>query len=76
MMEKKYPEFVSRLWLKVASEIEERSSVYLTRYLATSMKIGTVLFDRPRNLRWAGPLGLKYLNSLEGNSAALQLESN
>ena len=76
MIESKYPELAQKLWFSVASEIEERSRVYLTRYIDTSMKVGAVLFDRSRNLRWAGPLGLKYLNSLGVNSAALQLESN
>ena len=64
MMDKQYPELVPKLWLSVASEIELRSKHYLTRYIETSMQIGVVLFDRPRNLRWAGPLGLKHLNSL------------
>ena len=70
MMDTKYPDLVPQLWLKVASEIEERSRAYLSRYIDTSMEIGTVLFDRPRNLRWAGPLGLKYLNSLGGTLQA------
>ncbi len=54
-----------KLWLRIAREVEERSQVYVNRYIASSMKIGVVLFDRERRLRWAGPLGLQNIHSLD-----------
>ncbi len=53
-----------KLWNRLSVEVERRSIGYVKRYLASSMQIGTVMFDRKRKLRWAGLVGLKKINSL------------
>ncbi len=57
-------EAVSLLWRRMANEIEMKSRKYVNRYLSSSMGIGSVLFDRKRQIRWAGFEGLKQINSL------------
>ncbi len=58
------PEAVSLIWSRMAKEIEIKSRSYVNRYLSSSMEIGAVLFDRKRQMRWAGLDGLKQINSL------------
>ena len=48
----------------MAKEIEIKSQNYVNRYLSSSIEIGSVLFDRKRQIRWAGLKGLKQINSL------------
>ena len=55
---------VDLIWGRMANEIEIKSQSYVNRYLSSSMEIGTVLFDRKRQIRWAGFQGLKQINSL------------
>ena len=57
------PEAVSLIWSRMAKEIEIKSRSYVNRYLSSSMEIGSVLFDRKRQIRWAGFEGLKQINS-------------
>lgn len=52
-----------KLLFRVASEVEQRSLFYLSRHGQWPMKIGAALFDRRRQLRWAGPLGIQQLDS-------------
>ncbi len=52
------------LWLSIASEVEERSIKYLANYGNWSITIGVALFDKQRQLRWAGPNGIRQLSSL------------
>ncbi len=65
LLHKNDQNIANQLWNRLALEIETRSIAYVKRYLPSSMKIGTVMFDRKRKLRWAGPIGLKKINSLE-----------
>ena len=58
------PEAVSLIWSRMAKEIELKSIKYVNRYLSSSMEIGSVLFDRKRQIRWAGFEGLKQIHSL------------
>ena len=58
------PEAVSLIWSRMAKEIEIKSRSYVNRYLSSSMEVGSVLFDRKRQIRWAGVNGLKQINSL------------
>jgi len=58
------PKAVSLVWGRMVKEIETKSHSYVNRYLSSSMEIGTVLFDRKRQIRWAGFEGLKQINSL------------
>ncbi len=56
------PGLAKKLWLRLARTVEVRSSLYVSRYGEWDMQIGSVLFDRQRRLRWAGPLGVRYLS--------------
>ena len=58
------PEAVSLIWGRMAKEIEIKSRSYVNRYLSSSIEIGSVLFDRKRQIRWAGLKGLEQINSL------------
>ncbi len=58
------PKDVALIWSRMAKEIEIKSQSYVNRYLSSSMEIGSVLFDRKRQIRWAGFDGLKQINSL------------
>ena len=58
------PDDVAMVWGRMAKEIETKSQSYVNRYLSSSMEIGSVLFDRKRQIRWAGFQGLRQLNSL------------
>lgn len=49
------------LWMAVAEAVEGRSEAYLKRYGCTGMRVGAALFNRERQLRWAGPEGLLML---------------
>ena len=63
-LEKLNKDAVSMLWTRMAKEIEIKSFCYVNRYLSSTMEIGSVLFDRKRQIRWAGFNGLKQINSL------------
>ena len=63
-LEKNNPEDVELIWGRMAKEIEIKSQSYVNRYLSSSIEIGSVLFDRKRQIRWAGLQGLKQINSL------------
>ena len=49
------------LWMAMAEAVEGRSEAYLKRYGCTGMRVGAALFNRERQLRWAGPEGLLML---------------
>ncbi len=63
-LESQNPECVDLIWGRMTKEIEIKSRSYVNRYISSSMEIGTVLFDRKRQIRWAGLQGLKQINSL------------
>ena len=63
-LEENSPEAVSLVWGRMAQEIEIKSRGYISRYMSSSMRVGCVLFDRKRQIRWAGFDGLKQINSL------------
>ena len=54
---------VKTLWNRVSVEVEEKATSYLARYGSWSINIGSALFDRHRQLCWAGPNGVKQLSS-------------
>jgi len=63
-LEERNTEAVSLIWRRMANEIEIKSRSYVNRYFSSSMEIGSVLFDRKRQIRWAGFEGVKQINSL------------
>ncbi len=64
LLESKDKKIAKQLWKRVSEEVERKSVAYVQRYLASSMQIGTVMFDRKRKLRWAGLCGLKKIDAL------------
>jgi cobalt-precorrin-5B (C1)-methyltransferase len=50
------PAVAEQLWQQLALAVEQRSQAYVARYGDWSMRIGAVLFDRSRHLRWRGPV--------------------
>ncbi len=63
-LESNHSDAVALIWGRMAKEIEIKSRNYVNRYLTSSIEIGSVLFDRKRQIRWAGLQGLKQINSL------------
>ncbi len=63
-LETRNPVAASMIWERMAKEIEIKSRNYVNRYMSSSIEIGSVLFDRKRQIRWAGFDGLKQINSL------------
>ena len=55
------PKLAKNLWNRLAAVVEQRSAAYLSNYGSWSVEIGAALFDRQRQMRWAGPLGSKQL---------------
>ncbi len=54
-----------KLFLNLSNTIENRSSVYVNRYVKTDMEIASILFDRKRKIRWAGTNGNKYISHFQ-----------
>ncbi len=64
MLENQDLQSAKRLWKRLSIAVEIRSLEYVKRYVSCSMEIGAVMFDRKRQLRWAGTFGRKKMNSL------------
>ncbi len=64
-LDSNHSEVVASIWGRMAEDIENRSMDYINRYLSSSIQVGSVLFDRKRQIRWAGFQGLNQLNSLD-----------
>ena len=62
LLEKFDKSFSIKLWNKLATAVEERSSLYLQRYLKTNIEIAAIIFDRQRNVRWSGLNGKNYIS--------------
>ena len=60
-LESRAPDAAACLWQRIAEIVERRSSAYVARYGAWPINIGAALFDRSRQLRWAGPRALEQL---------------
>ena len=45
--------------------IEKRSFAYVNRYVKTDMEIASIIFDRKREIRWAGTNGNKYISHFQ-----------
>ncbi len=63
-LDSNHSQLVASIWGRMAEDIENKSIDYVNRYLSSSIEIGSVLFDRNRQIRWAGFKGLNQLNSL------------
>ena len=51
-----------KLFKNLSSTIEKRSFAYVNRYIKTDMEIASIIFDRKREIRWAGINGNKYIS--------------
>ena len=51
-----------KLFKNLSNTIEKRSFTYVNRYVKTDMKIASIIFDRKRQIRWAGSYGNKYIS--------------
>ncbi|MDC3118131.1 cobalt-precorrin-5B (C(1))-methyltransferase CbiD [Prochlorococcus sp. AH-716-K03] len=54
-----------KLWNKLADNVEKRSIEYVKRYIKTDMKIGAIIFDRKRKIRWAGKNSKDYISAFK-----------
>ncbi len=63
-LDSNHPKVVASIWGRMANDIENKSREYIYRYCSSSIEIGAVLFDRKRQIRWAGLNGLNQLTSL------------
>ena len=45
-----------------SNTIEKRSFAYVNRYVKTDMEIASIIFDRKREIRWAGNYGNNYFS--------------
>ena len=55
-----------KLWNKLSDTVEKRSLEYVNRYITTDMQVAAVVFDRQRNIRWAGKNGKDYISFFNG----------
>jgi len=51
-----------KLFKNLSNTIEKRSFNYINRYVKTDMEIASIIFDRKRQIRWAGINGNKYIS--------------
>jgi len=51
-----------KLFKNLSNTIEKRSFNYVNRYVKTDMEIASIIFDRKRQIRWAGINGNKYIS--------------
>ena len=54
-----------KLFLNLSNMIEKRSFAYVNRYVKTDMEIASIIFDRKREIRWAGTNGKKYISQFQ-----------
>jgi len=54
-----------KLFLNLSNTIEERSLAYLNRYVKTDMEIASIIFDKKREIRWAGNNGNKFISHFQ-----------
>ena len=51
-----------KLFKNLSYTIEKRSFAYVNRYVKTDMEIASIIFDRKREIRWAGIKGNNYIS--------------
>ncbi len=54
-----------KIFLNLSNTIEKRSFAYVNRYVKTDMEIASIIFDRKREIRWAGINGSKYISHFQ-----------
>ena len=56
----------NKLWNKLSDTVEKRSIEYVKRYTKTDMKVGAIIFDRKRIIRWSGKNSKDYISAFKG----------
>ena len=62
LLERFNKSLADKLFKNLSNAIEKRSFTYVNRYVKTDMEIASIIFDRKRNIRWAGINGNKYIS--------------
>jgi len=62
LLERFNKSLADRLFKNLSNTIEKRSFNYVSRYVKTDMEIASIIFDKKRQIRWAGMNGNKYIS--------------
>ena len=62
LLERFNKSIADKLFKNLSNTIEKRSFNYVNRYVKTDMEIASIIFDRKRQIRWAGIYGNKYIS--------------
>ncbi len=65
LLEKFNQSLADKLFMNLSNTIEKRSFTYVNRYVKTDMEIASIIFDRKRQIRWAGIYGNKYISHFQ-----------
>ena len=65
LLEKLNQSLADKLFKNLSNTIEKRSFNYVNRYVKTDMEIASIIFDRKRQIRWAGINGNKYIYNFQ-----------
>jgi len=62
LLERFNKSIAEKLFQNLSNTIEKRSITYVNRYKKTDMEIASIIFDRKREIRWAGNYGNNYFS--------------
>ncbi len=62
LLERFNKSLADKLFKNLSNTIEKRSFAYVNRYVKTDMEIASIIFDRKREIRWAGNYGKNYFS--------------
>jgi len=62
LLERFNKSLADKLFKNLSNTIEKRSFAYVNRYVKTDMEIASIIFDRKREIRWAGKYGNNYFS--------------
>jgi len=62
LLERFNKSLADKLFKNLSNMIEKRSFTYVNRYVKTDMEIASIIFDKKRQIRWAGMNGNKYIS--------------
>ncbi len=65
LLERFNQSLTDKLFMHLSNTIEKRSFAYVNRYVKTDMEIASIIFDRKRQIRWAGIHGNKYISHFQ-----------
>jgi len=65
LLERFKKSLAEKLFNNLSNTIEKRSFNYVNRYVKTDIEIASIIFDRKRQIRWAGINGNKYISNFQ-----------